>query len=391
MSPKKHVVHRATHRLRHTQKKVSAAKQDIQSIVELIKKHPIFSLAFVSQVMVIVLLTVFVFNATNACFVGQDREKSLVQATAVESQNEVLGAQNVRDASILEEEEPEIETEPEEASEEQESEEEPEQPAVAAPVERVVVVREVVQVPAPAQQAPTPDPNDNPTPNPKTRVENNVEDPFKRIVDPSKISDKDKVLDLEFDSIAQQRIEDDSGYGNHAKTHQGIAPTGVASFQKEGQFLSLNHNNDLDLANDDFSIAFWIKLEPGDSEDRGIFTQRESEAAVIVSTIHKGAKAYFAIRDNEGDAAGTFSSTLINDGNWHHVVAMRNSGRVQLYIDGSLEDQKTADKVGSVSSVVNPMIGGSPDRAGLKGEIDSFRIYKRVLTPGEIGGLASTK
>jgi hypothetical protein len=97
-----------------------------------------------------------------------------------------------------------------------------------------------------------------------------------------------------------------------------------------------------------------------------------------------------------GDSGGVYSTTPVNDGQWHHVAITRDAftGQVQLYIDGVLNGSAALD-VGTKAAQFY-LIGALTDRnnAGyvtganyFNGQLDEVRIYNRVLTATEISAL----
>ncbi len=84
------------------------------------------------------------------------------------------------------------------------------------------------------------------------------------------------------------------------------------------------------------------------------------------------------------------SSQFINDGDWHHVVGVReDDGTTKIYIDGTID--------GSKAGVPRPLIPikvyvGADMRgssAFFQGSLDEVRIYDRALTPGDVLELAN--
>jgi Concanavalin A-like lectin/glucanases superfamily/GDSL-like Lipase/Acylhydrolase family len=95
-----------------------------------------------------------------------------------------------------------------------------------------------------------------------------------------------------------------------------------------------------------------------------------------------------------GNPDTTFStSTNINDGQWHHLAATRNSdtGVVKLYIDGALNLTGTAAtgprtapsqlRIGATQYALGPVV--------LRGNLDDLRLYDEVLPAGDIMALAN--
>ena len=101
-------------------------------------------------------------------------------------------------------------------------------------------------------------------------------------------------------------------------------------------------------------------------------------------------KFQIVTRRNSTVYSGT-STTDINDGNWHHIVATYESstGTVKGYIDGSEEISFSTGGASSATfSVFDFCIGankqGSTVYNPLDGSIDQVRIYSKVLSSSEV-------
>jgi len=96
-------------------------------------------------------------------------------------------------------------------------------------------------------------------------------------------------------------------------------------------------------------------------------------------------------------------TTVLSDGNWHHVAAVvsdaNNNGstdvaETKLYVDGKLEAVSTSGaRVINTTGGAALLIGGSGHNVGYNyaGGIDDVRIYPAVLSAAEISSLASRK
>lgn len=99
-----------------------------------------------------------------------------------------------------------------------------------------------------------------------------------------------------------------------------------------------------------------------------------------------------------GDSGGVYSTSVVNDGQWHNVAMTRDAttGNVQIYIDGTLQGSGTFD-TGAKTSLINTIgalldvDGGGQTRTGdnyFNGSLDEVRIYNQVLSANEIQGLS---
>ncbi len=143
----------------------------------------------------------------------------------------------------------------------------------------------------------------------------------------------------------------------------------------------------------DFSVAFWVKTAavggsgqwwagksivdadvPGVANDWGI--------SVV------GNRAAFGV-GNTGNGTTIQSTTDINDGAWHHVVATRinSTGAMKLYLDGELQ----ATGIGSTAlrdapagiRVGSTLFGGS----FLDGTVDDLKIFNYALSDAQVDAL----
>lgn len=92
-----------------------------------------------------------------------------------------------------------------------------------------------------------------------------------------------------------------------------------------------------------------------------------------------------------GTVRSVASTTAVNDGAWHHVVAVLGNTGQQIYIDGVLEAEDTGTLRGQDYSgywtVGGTSLSGWPDRPSsdyLNGKLDDVAVYPRALTGAQI-------
>jgi hypothetical protein len=99
-----------------------------------------------------------------------------------------------------------------------------------------------------------------------------------------------------------------------------------------------------------------------------------------------------------GDTGGIYSTTPVNDGQWHNVTITRDAvtGVVQLYVDGTLNNTGSFDigykaaqfyLIGALT--VRNSSGNVVGANYYNGQIDDVQIYDRVLGADEIGEIGS--
>jgi Concanavalin A-like lectin/glucanases superfamily/Secretion system C-terminal sorting domain/MBG domain (YGX type) len=150
----------------------------------------------------------------------------------------------------------------------------------------------------------------------------------------------------------------------------------------------------------DFSVSAWVQttsnnpmvvvnqrgpdvLEFGDGFYGEYYLKIGGNQYDVAQNANAG-KAYFFLYDPVNNLAevGVFSTTLVNDGNWHHIKGERTGTTIKIYVDGVLEG--TANTAGTVVLDINiPTYIGADFRdnaAFFEGLIDDIRIS--ICTPG---------
>lgn len=143
----------------------------------------------------------------------------------------------------------------------------------------------------------------------------------------------------------------------------------------------------------DFSIAFWVNTTNTASTGQwwngnGLVDGEVGGATNDFGVSLVGSKVGFGV----GNPDTTITSTsAINDGSWHHVVATRNgvTGAMQLYVDGVLQATGTGStltRTAPVSLRLGCLQSGNNYFAG---SLDEVRLYNYALATNEISALAN--
>ena len=138
----------------------------------------------------------------------------------------------------------------------------------------------------------------------------------------------------------------------------------------------------------DFSVAAWIKTSA-------------TANGVVIQQRNGGYNGQYRLRVNETGLlnfmvyAGGYqfnmpTITTVNDGNWHHVMAVRQGERGYIYIDGSLQASGSSTSVASLDALIEVAVGADIRDSNdyFDGTIDDVRIYERPLSYGEVAWLA---
>jgi hypothetical protein len=173
----------------------------------------------------------------------------------------------------------------------------------------------------------------------------------------------------------------------------------AVSFDGTNDYLSYASN--IAFNSVDFTISTWVKANgvgTGDGtypifEQRVDATGNGQPAVTLGFTAAKNLS--FVARDNVGAAATYTESTVRNLSQWYHVVAVKTSSAISLYVDGAFIGSTSHSLSGDFdASAVYRDFGryrySGIDQSFLNGVIDEPRIYNRALAADEVAQLYQT-
>ena len=201
---------------------------------------------------------------------------------------------------------------------------------------------------------------------------------------------------------------DSSGHGNHATTVKGIAADsagkvgGAGAFNRtSGSWLKWTGaaNPIANVIAGNYSVAVWMKttLTAGSDtaagyQGAGLFwSDLGGSARDAVPLALTGRKISHWVENSDFSGHSVFSSTNVNDGQWHHVAATRdfNTGEITIYVDGVLE-QSAIYYPGVALNARHEIIFGAGEFASQNfgGSLDDLQVYDVALSPAQIALLA---
>ncbi len=167
-----------------------------------------------------------------------------------------------------------------------------------------------------------------------------------------------------------------------------VTRTGVEQFfAATGSQIAVPASTDFDSVSG--TICFWMLAsapipEPG-SEGAILFDRRTTTGTVIALN---DAGAIFW--QGQGNAANSFATGYLPDGNWHHVAVTYGQAvndAITVYLDGAWSASVTVTNAWSWPTAQPIELGRSHDTYWKRfdGLMDDVRVYNRVLTETEIG------
>lgn len=172
----------------------------------------------------------------------------------------------------------------------------------------------------------------------------------------------------------------------------GIANNYSMNFDAaSSDYIDAGNDSSLNWGTGNGTVSCWFQT-----------TQNVSGAVdlVINGGFSTGGKAYvlyldanekvgFYLDDNVSSTTPAQSSGSVADGNWKHVVGVRESGYTKLYLNGSLVSTQT-DTTGNIDSTDNLIIGAGTNASSgaisnfFDGIIDEVGVWNTALTAPQV-------
>ncbi len=194
--------------------------------------------------------------------------------------------------------------------------------------------------------------------------------------------------------------EDKSGHdlhgtGNNLETAIGIENITNTAYLFNGSNSYINCGNDSRNILDKLTISAWIKTF---SNNRQLFVSKynyNDDSGYFLAT--EDGYAIVGGRDNSGEFWQAVSTTtLINDGEWHHIVGIIDQNNWQIWVDCSLDAELISTTVNPYLDCADPLtIGywyqgsGEGYHRYFDGIIDEVRIYNRPIDINEMDTLCN--
>ena len=175
------------------------------------------------------------------------------------------------------------------------------------------------------------------------------------------------------DQSAVGSVVDDGSWVGSSSYAPGVHGTGIVL--DGSNYISVPASTDVDRAGSDMSLSAWFRVDSWDTSWQCL--------------VAKGEGSRWRIHRSGGDAnqlafaggSGDISGGSVNDGQWHHVVAISEAGvSTRLIVDGVLV--ASGGGPGIDSSAQPMLIGENPDANNRrwKGGIDDMGIFSSALS-----------
>jgi hypothetical protein len=209
------------------------------------------------------------------------------------------------------------------------------------------------------------------------------------------------------DMISYWKLDEITGstFVDFVGTNDGQCAGSTCPFPEEGilnggqrfmgsQEIDVPTSTDFDWhSSSDFSIELWVNIpQTTTCAGRVVFIGRHAGTpAWWVGCAHGSNVAAFSLRDSAGIPQMISGGPVLNDGEWHHIVAIHDGGHnlIKLFVDGQLAASEVTMFTGGWTSQKEVNIGYYNVEVGhtqyhFAGILDEIAVYGRTLSAEEI-------
>ncbi len=140
---------------------------------------------------------------------------------------------------------------------------------------------------------------------------------------------------------------------------------------------------------ENWSVSAWYKTSVNSNTIQRITTKQTGSVgnSNVFAILFQNGKVYGSFYNGSTEVR-TSDNSITSDGNWHHVVYIRNQNlnKLYIYVDNVLKDS-TTNSFGNLANTANLFIGSSGASTDIQwwnGKIDDIGIWNRALTSNEI-------
>jgi hypothetical protein len=165
---------------------------------------------------------------------------------------------------------------------------------------------------------------------------------------------------------------------------------GAMEFDGKTTFINCGRAAEFDFR-DSMTVSAWIKVREFDKPWQAIVTkgetawrlERQKDTGTVTFVHNSGTQPQGSYKN----AVRLIAKRKVDDGQWHHLVALSDGRRAALYVDGELEASADAQPIARNSDPVMIGCNSTAYERRFNGWIDDVRLYGYGLTEQEVKAL----
>jgi len=202
---------------------------------------------------------------------------------------------------------------------------------------------------------------------------------------PTAITNTVLLLNMADGQVIDSAAQNNMTLIDNADTSTTQAKFGTSSLALDGSgdWVDIPGNSAFNFGTSDFTVELFLYTSDPSaaSYDRRIYLNdgpsgNDASNVMLLLVTSSGNEGKVGVQNN---GLQMYSSTVVTDGAWHHVAMVRNSGTMNLYIDGTSEGTPVTwgDDITANSGAPRPRIGSYGTAGGdFNGYIDEIRVSR---------------
>jgi len=192
------------------------------------------------------------------------------------------------------------------------------------------------------------------------------------------------------DPVDYKGVNNGSKQGDAKQVDNGKFGKGF-EFDGDGDYVDVGNDSSLKPSN--ITIAVWVKINGNSESDfKGVVVTYDNGGSGVDDYVLGYGKSSQCNNQmvwySGAGGASNICGSLVNDSNWHFIVATQNSTTQAIYTDAVLDSQDTSITSGMSHNAYDLTIGSYSDpEFYFNGTIDEVMIFNRSLSADEIMGL----
>jgi len=182
----------------------------------------------------------------------------------------------------------------------------------------------------------------------------------------------------------------DSSDGNNGTIYGASWGTGIngscLQFNGSSDFVEIPASNNLNIEGDQLPVEAWVNWETNpnvQTKEMIVYKAQNDSWHPHYNLLHTTSRFGFGVI-TENDHESVYSSTVIEENIWYHLVGTYNGSHISLYVNGVLERAK--ELTGDMKTSFVPVYFGSSEGNNhfFNGKIEHIAIYDSSLQSSQI-------
>ena len=190
-------------------------------------------------------------------------------------------------------------------------------------------------------------------------------------------------------TVGSEIMTDKTPYSNDGQNYGATVASDSTSFNGSSNYISIPNSTSLNPTSQ-ISLSAWIKpVNITTNRYYEIMRQESGSNRKLFSFQEYGTQLTLGLNTGGSYWETDFpiTASYFTDGKWHHVMYVYDGAAAKLYVDGVLNNSRTASGNIAVAAAVPFIIGSNSGSEVFNGSMSGVKVYNRALSNTEVKSL----